>query len=57
LDVERGETMDEAAIKNMEKTLRNYYAKREELQSKKIAIEAIEKNERDIAAYCWMPIN
>ncbi len=49
--------MDEAAIKNMEKTLRNYYAKREELQSKKIAIEAIEKNERDIAAYCWMPIN
>lgn len=40
--------MDEAAIKNMEKTLRNYYRKREEIESKRVEIEAVEKHEREI---------
>ncbi len=45
---ERSETVDELAIKNMEKILRGYYRKQEELQSKKAAIESVEKNEREI---------
>lgn len=40
--------MDDAAIKSMEKTLRTYYRKREELQNKKESIEGIEKNMREI---------
>lgn len=40
--------MDDVAIKNMERKLRSYYRKLEELQIKKNAITAIEKNEREI---------
>jgi hypothetical protein len=40
--------VDEVAIKKMEKTLRDYYRKLEELESKKAAIAAIEKNEREV---------
>ncbi len=40
--------MDEVAIKHMEKTLRSYYRKLEELQYKKNALEVLEKNEHDI---------
>lgn len=40
--------MDDTIIKKMEKTLRSYYRKQEEVRAQKRVLESIEKNEQEI---------